>query len=246
LRFLIVEDEQHIRAELCHILTTLEPCELLEATHGDEALELLKAHTVDAVFLDVNMPGRGGLSVASRLAMPDAPLVVFATASDRHTLTAFELDAVDYLLKPYREARVARTLERIRERLESRSARNDKISSDAPARSNKIWATRDGEVGVLLDHRDIMYFEADDKRVRAITLNDERLLVRSSMRDLEERLVEHFARTHKRYLVNLEHIREVEPYFSGTFVLRVGKAGREKVPLSRQFARSLRERTGWF
>jgi two-component system, LytTR family, response regulator LytT len=243
MKLLIVEDEQPIRAELCELLTRLEPCELHQAGDGDEALALLSSQVFDAVFLDVQLPGRGGLAVAARLsAMPQPPLLVFATALESHALSAFEQGAVDYLLKPYREARVARTLERLRGRLDGQHLRP---ALPEPVHSGKLWAIRDGEVSVLLGHHEIIYFEADARRVHAVTVRGETLLVRATLRELEASLALHFARTHKRFLVNIEHLREAEPYFSGTYVLRVGEVGK-KVPLSRQFARSLRERTGWF
>ena len=249
--FLIAEDEEHTRAELRYLLEKLEPtAKVLESDDGEDTLLIVNKEAVDVLFLDINMPGQSGLNVAALLMdKPNAPFIIFATAYQQHALKAFELAAVDYLVKPYREVRLKQTLERVRGLLSQKEIEQPVTYPAEPVTKqiNKLWAMRDEEVGVLLDFKEILWFEADDKRVFVQSLDADKLLVRYTMRELEERLSpHHFARTHKSYLVNLEHVREIEPWFSGTYLLRMADERKSKVPLSRQFAKSLKDLMGWF
>jgi two-component system, LytTR family, response regulator LytT len=260
MNILIAEDEEHTRAELRYVLEKLEPtATILESDDGLETIAVVNNNTVDVLFLDINMPGESGLNVAATLMdKPNAPLIVFATAYSQHALKAFELAAIDYLVKPYREVRLSQTMDRVRQLMTQRNLEQPAHYPVEPATKpiNKLWAMRDEEVGVLLDYKEILWFEADDKRVFVQSINTDsgtektgadKLLVRYTMRELEERLTpHHFARTHKSYLVNLEHVREIEPWFSGTYLLRLSDAAKSKVPLSRQFAKNLKDLMGWF
>lgn len=254
MRILIAEDEEHTRAELRYLLEKLEPsCMIFESNDGIETINVALQEQIEVLFLDINMPGKDGLMVASELLrQPLAPLIVFATAYNQHAIRAFELAAVDYIVKPYRESRLIQTLERVRQTMNQREALDKGQQAvaryvDAQKNIHKLWAMRDGDSAILLDFKEILFFEADDKRVNAMTLHGDSWLVRYTMRELEDRLMSGgFARTHKSYLVNLEHVREIEPWFSGSYLLRMGDAKRSKVPLSRQYAKHLKEITGWF
>ena len=252
MNILVVEDEQHSREELLYLLGQLEPNAHLEqrqnAMQAWERLErsnlesgtldsgLGEAPRVDVVFLDVQMPGMNGLELAARIArLSVPPRIVFATANPQHALTAFDLEGVDYVLKPYRSARLAQTLERIR--------KLGAAPAPKPAGLEKIWAAR-GEVGVLLDSQDILYCQANGDRVTARTGAGETLPLRFSLQDLETRFPA-FARVHKSFLVNLNHVREIEPFFSGSYRLRLSD-DTSRVPLSRQYAKRLREHLGRF
>lgn len=254
MRILIAEDEEHTRAELKYLLEKLEPtCTVLETDDGIETVHVATHDDVEVLFLDINMPGKDGLKVAAELLnKPSPPLIVFATAYNQHAIKAFELAAVDYIVKPYRESRLSQTLERLRQTLSQREALDSQHQAvtkyvESQKGVHKLWAMRDEDVAVLLDYKEILFFEADDKRVNARTLSGAMWQVRYTMRELEERLLNSgFARTHKSYLVNLEHVREIEPWFSGSYLLRMNDETRSKVPLSRQFAKQLKEVTGWF
>jgi two-component system, LytTR family, response regulator LytT len=246
MNILIVEDEQHSREELEYQLAQLEPnaniqssenamnaWERLEAADGDEAFDL--------IFLDIQMPGMNGLELAARVArLTSPPRIVFATANPEHAITAFDLEGIDYLLKPYRSARLAQTLERVRKlMLEPKANTNQSIQLE------KIWAAR-GEVGVLLSPNDILFCQADGATVTARTTDRETLPLRFSLQDLETRFPNGpFARVHKSFLVNLEHVRQVEPFFSGSYRLLLSDES-SRVPLSRQYAKVLRKRLAWF
>ncbi len=254
MKILIAEDEEHSRSELRYMLEKLEPQWLIfEAENGKVALEKTELELPDVVFLDINMPGMSGLSVATQvIKKANPPLIVFATAYNEHALKAFDMAALDYLLKPFRESRLRICLERIKMALSQDTVRleqQDKLKSyvleNSPPAVKKIWAAKGDGAGVLLDYDQILWFEADDKRVIVQNQTGERLQVRYTMTDLEERLVvQGFFRSHKSYLINLGHVREVEPWFSGTFVIRM--SNHETVPLSRQYAKVLKEQLGWF
>jgi two-component system, LytTR family, response regulator LytT len=249
MNILIVEDEQHSREELEYQLSQLEPnANIQSSENAMNAWERLEAANTaeddaafDLIFLDIQMPGMNGLELAARVArLTSPPRIVFATANPEHAITAFDLEGIDYLLKPYRSARLAQTLERVRKlMLEPKTNTNQTIQLE------KIWAAR-GEVGVLLSPNDILFCQADGATVSARTIERETLPLRFSLTDLETRFPNGpFARVHKSFLVNLEHVRQVEPFFSGSYRLLLSDES-SRVPLSRQYAKVLRKRLAWF
>jgi two-component system, LytTR family, response regulator LytT len=249
MNILIVEDEQHSREELEYQLAQLEPnANIQSSENAMNAWERLEAADTaeddaafDLIFLDIQMPGMNGLELAARVArLTSPPRIVFATANPEHAITAFDLEGIDYLLKPYRSARLAQTLERVRKlMLEPKASTNQSIQLE------KIWAAR-GEVGVLLSPNDILFCQADGATVTARTIERETLPLRFSLQDLETRFPNGpFARVHKSFLVNLEHVRQVEPFFSGSYRLLLSDES-SRVPLSRQYAKVLRKRLAWF
>ena len=234
LRVLIVDDEAPARAELRYLLARIDG-----ATHADEAetardaLTLLDESPYDAVFLDVRMPELSGLDavplVERRVHPPD---VVFVTAYDEHALKAFELAAVDYLLKPVAEARLRRTLERLLARRSGAEAAPsiDKLPVEGEEESRTVFVR----------FADVRYVEARGHVTFAKTF-DRTHRTRFTLADLERRLAPHgFVRVHRSYLVNLERIGELEPFFSGTQILRVDDRERTEIPVSRSAAPRLR------
>jgi two-component system, LytTR family, response regulator LytT len=244
MNILIVEDEQHSREELQYLLAQLEPqAKITALANAAQAWEHLEQHELighgfDVIFLDIQMPGMNGLELAARIArLKTAPSIVFATANPQHAITAFELESTDYVLKPYRASRLKQSLERVQ--------KQNSIKPNTSIALEKIWAAS-GEVGVLLDPKEILYCKADGDAVNAHISNLESYALRQSLQDLEQRFPNGpFARVHKSYLVNLDHVKQIEPYFSGRFRLLLSDHA-SRVPLSRQYARKLRERLGWF
>jgi DNA-binding LytR/AlgR family response regulator len=256
MRILIVDDEKPARGELSYMLQQIESgAVLLEARSAAEAWDLLGRDPVDVVFLDIQMPGRSGLSIAAEIVeLPNPPLIVFATAYDVHAVRAFELAALDYVVKPFAEPRLAQTIIRIRQALAQRDLRAQRqealrayvrqaANSSGPPLP-RLWAERENGNGVLLEYAAILWVEAEDKRVYVKTTAGERLEMRSTLRELEERLrPHHIVRTHKAYLVNLQHVVEVVPWVAaGTYLLRLDDGS--EAPLSRQYARVLKELSG--
>jgi DNA-binding LytR/AlgR family response regulator len=268
MRILIADDEKPARGELRYMLQQMEGgAEIREARSAAEVMAALDQAPADVLFLDIQMPGRSGLAVAAEIVeLPDPPLIVFATAYDVHAVRAFELAALDYLVKPFSELRLAQTIVRVRQALAERELLAQKRESlrayvraaaleadpAAPARTLpaqsggllRLWAERANGNGVLVEYAAILWLEADDKRVYVKTAGGERLEVRATLRELEERLLpHHIVRTHKAYLVNLRHVVEVVPWVAaGTYLLRMDDGS--EAPLSRQYARVLKELSG--
>ncbi|HFD40706.1 MAG TPA: response regulator transcription factor [Anaerolineae bacterium] len=256
MHILIADDEAPARGELRYILAELVPeAVFYEAASGEEALLWIERAPVEVVFLDIHMPGLDGLAVAAAIHdRPEPPLIVFATAYDEHALRAFELAALDYVVKPFDERRLARTVARVRRALaeravleQRRAALGDYLAQAAPAgRLTKLWGQRENESRVLVDYRDILWVEAEAKKVYVHTRSGERLRVRATLKELEPRLAPHgFVRVHKGYLVNLDHVAEVEPWFSGAYTIRMADAARTEIPVSRRYAARLKGITGW-
>ena len=256
IHILIADDETPARSELRYILESLTPgAAFYEATNGQETLELVEREPIDVVFLDINMPGLDGLEVAAMIMDgPEPPLIVFATAYDEHALRAFELAALDYVVKPFDERRLAQTVERVRQALDERAtleerqtALRDYLLRTVPNGGlTKLWGERENENRVLVDYVDILWIVAEAKKVYAQTVAGDRLLVRHTLKELDARLSPHnFTRVHKGYLVNLDHVAEVAPWFSGTYVIRMADETRTEIPMSRRYAAQLKKLTGW-
>ncbi|MBB6029293.1 LytR/AlgR family response regulator transcription factor [Oceanithermus desulfurans] len=216
MKVLIVDDERPARAELRWALEQSGPdLEVHEASEAAAALGLLHAGGFDAVFLDVNMPGLSGLQLAELLAeLPRRPLVVFATAYAEHAARAFELEAADYLVKPYDEVRVGQTLERLRRRLAEAPA------PDPAGPPRRLWVELENENLKPLELGAVAWFEAREKRVFAHAPGGPYRL-RQTLKELEAWLPPEFVRVHKAAIVNLEHVAEVVPWFSGTYRIRL-------------------------
>jgi len=255
MNILIADDEAPARGELRYILETLAPeAAFYEAADGKETLSIIEREPIDVVFLDIRMPGLDGLAVAATIMEgPEPPLIVFATAYDEHAVRAFELAALDYVVKPFDERRLAQTMERVRRALAERAILAEKqaalrkyLSRAAPGGLTKLWGQRANGNWVLVDYRDIMWIVAQAKRVYIHTTAGDKLLVRHTLKELESRLSSHnFVRVHKGYLVNLDHVAEVVPWFSGTYIIRMADEARTQIPMSRRYAAHLKKMTGW-
>lgn len=256
MHILIADDEAPARGELRYILKPLAPeATFYEATNGLETLQAVETQPIDAVFLDINMPGLDGLAVAAIIAdSPQPPLIVFATAYDEHALRAIELAALDYVVKPFDERRLEMTLGRIRRALTERAVLQEKQAAQrtyfaqaAPAAElTKLWGERANASRVLVDYANILWVEADEKDVYMQTSAGEKLRVRYTLKELEQRLAAHnFIRAHKAFLVNLNGVAEVSPWFSGAYTVRMKDAAHTEIPMSRRYAAAIKKLTGW-
>ena len=248
LRALIVDDEYPAREELRYLLRSFPEIEVVgEAAEPAEALELIRNIDYDLCFLDVRMPGGSGLDLVKELSrLPRRPAVIFVTAYPDHAVEAFDLDAVDYLLKPFDEARLGRALQRIMERSHEPSSANGAIAPQEDHRGettlDKIPVPR-GDRTILLDVDDIIYATAARGYSYLVTSHG-RHLVSFSLAELERRLHNRgFFRTHRAYLINLKRARAIEPDFAGALQVTMDD-GKERVPVSRRQARALKRSLG--
>lgn len=240
IRCLIVDDESLARERLRGFLSREPDLEILgECIDGPSALATLEAQNVDALFIDIEMPGLNGVQVASSLANPSRLALVFVTAHDEYAIEAFGVRAVDYLLKPFDRERLNQTLARVREhhRLREAAAMNQKLATlleekeaPKPAAPQRIAVKTDGRI-VFVKPEELLWAEAADNYV-ILHVADGRLMLRETMSGLESRLNStRFTRVNRSAIVNLDHVRELQPAIHGDYVV-VLKNG-TKLPLSR-------------
>jgi len=296
---LIIDDERLARDELKYLLDSIGGVDVVaQGANGIEAVELIEEHQPDLVFLDVQMPGMDGFGVLERLmalrrqsdeeAEP-MPQIVFATAFDQYAVRAFEVNAVDYLLKPFDRSRVLAAVERVRARLANGNAGTAAAHQEQPIEpqhlvhaniGTRIGASVDSMIDskidallrllkntpsthggaqsarapapklivqaqsrlLLIDQAEICFAAIDDGVIRIVTRTFEG---QSKCRTLEELmdLLEpaHFWRAHRGYVVNIDHIREVVPWFKSSYQLRMNDKQQTEIPVSRAQTKRLKE-----
>ena len=254
LRTVVVDDEQLAREELCFLLGQLGGVEVVaQAADGPAALRVIMDEGPDVVMLDVQMPGLTGFEVARRLLRAGAESqIVFVTAYDQYAIEAFNVNAVDYLLKPVEASRLATAVERVRKRLISerpaaRAAsaadleRVLQMLNDRQDRRDQL-AIRVSDRFLLVQAEEIVYASVEDD---VITVETNSLSGTSNYRTLDE-LQAHldpavFWRVHRSHLVNINRIKEIVPWFSRNYILKMKDAKGTEIPVSRSQTRRLRE-----
>jgi two-component system LytT family response regulator/two-component system response regulator LytT len=246
IRVLIVDDEELARARIKGLLGAFDDLECVgEAENGLEAVERIRDLRPDLVFLDIQMPGMDGFEVLA--ALEDVPLIVFATAYDEYALKAFEVNSIDYLLKPIEKERLAQAVERARELLsgDDLGREIERIAGLVRVRGVDRLPVQKGKKIILVDHADIVWIEASEGLVFVHTA-DQRFLANTTMAELETRLdPATFFRTHRSSIVNLNHVVEIVPWFGGKYKVIVDDDGRSEVVLSRARAKALRAIFPW-
>ena len=233
LKALLVDDEVPARSELRYLLGEAGGVEVVgEAGSASEALQLIKAIPYDVVFLDVNMPGLSGIELAETLAaLTHPPAIVFVTAHSEHAVKAFEVAAVDYLVKPVEIRRLRTAIDRLTP------------AAETPAKLERLPVERGGRK-LLLQVADICQIMAKDDYSYIFT-DGERYLSTLSLADLEQKLEpQGFFRVHRRYLVNLSQVKEVAPMYGGTMELTLKDAAATRIPVSRRRAPALKRYLG--
>ena len=237
MRVLVVDDEAPARDKLRRWLSNHADLEIAgESTDGLAAAAAIETLQPDVVFLDIQMPGLSGLEVAAQLESDTAPLLVFVTAFDEHAIRAFDLNAVDYLLKPYDRDRLEKSLHRVRERLGGAPTRAAVRTARAQTRSSERLLVPRGEQLELIDAAAIHWLEADDNYVHVHTATTN-YLVRRTLGDLLEQLGERFVRIHKSTAVNLAEVAALAPLFKGDHEVRLRSGA--TLRLSRRFKDAL-------
>jgi two-component system, LytTR family, response regulator LytT len=254
MRVVVVDDEQLAREELCFQLEQLGTEEVVaQAGNGLEAIAAVERHEPDLVFLDIQMPGLTGFEVARRLLQRDdeSPALIFVTAFDQHAIEAFEVNAVDYLLKPVDASRLEQALQRARRRLSSeragRAPLNDqldrivKMMSGRQIRRDQV-AVKVGERFMLVQAEDIIYASLADESINIVTGHVAGSSNYRTLDDLQARLdPDVFWRVHRSHLVNINKIKEIVPWFSRNYILRMKDAKGTEIPVSRSQTKRLRE-----
>ena len=230
---LIVDDEAPARSELRYLLAAHPEVEIAgEAASAAEALTLARDTAFDVVFLDVEMPGLSGVDAAALVReRRDPPAVVFVTAHDRYAVDAFAVEAFDYLVKPVDPERLARVVERLRERTSENALPVEKIPVVSAGGTE------------LLDFDQVHFVQADGDYSRVHTY-DRSYLCTASLGELEERLGPRFARIHRSHLVNLAKVAAVRRAAPDRIRLQLADAGRTELDVARRQARELRQKLG--
>ena len=256
LKVMVVDDEQLARDELRYQLEQAGDVEVVaQAGNGIEALAAVERFDPDLVFLDIQMPGLSGFEVARRLLDQDAepPALVFVTAFDQHAIEAFEVNAVDYLLKPVDASRLEQALARARRRLSSeRPGATPPPLNDQLERIVKMMANRQvrreqvavkvGEKFLLVQADDIIYASLADESINIVTGQVTGASNYRTLDDLQARLdPDVFWRVHRSHLVNINKIKEIVPWFSRNYILRMKDAKATEIPVSRSQTKRLRE-----
>jgi two-component system LytT family response regulator len=250
IRTLVVDDEPLARERLTSLLAAEPDIEVLgQCRDGEEAVRGIMDHTPDLVFLDVQMPGVDGFGVINAIGPDRMPTVIFVTAYDEYALRAFEVHALDYLLKPFGRDRFRETLKHARASLERRRAGDlgrrllalvNDIKPEAP-KLDRLVVKSGGRV-FFLRTEDLDWIEAAGNYVR-LHLGEEAHLFRETMTHMEARLdTRRFVRIHRSRIVNTERIKELQPWFNGEYVVVLRNGTR--LPLSRGYRDKLQERLG--
>jgi two-component system response regulator LytT len=279
LKALIVDDEQLARDELQYLLSSIDDVEVVaQGKNGIEAIALVPRLEPDVVFLDVQMPGLDGFAVLRKLLEKTGPetlpQIIFATAFDKYAVRAFEVNAVDYLLKPFDRARLVQALDRVRARLQNPAQQNavpaghdmavsapraptlsreqvdslirliEQQSGAAPGngRSSTKIVVQAGTRMLLVDQKELCFAAIDEG---VISISTPTVEGQSKCRTLEELLdlldPQIFWRAHRSFVVNINHIKEVVPWFKSSYQLRMNDRKNTEIPVSRAQTRRLRE-----
>jgi two-component system LytT family response regulator/two-component system response regulator LytT len=253
MRVLIADDEPPSRRKVRRFLERdPEIGEILEAGSGEQALAAIRDFSPDLVFLDVQMPGLDGFGVLQKLVERKlkVPHVVFATAFDHYAVQAFDVNAVDYVLKPFDKARLSKAIQKVKKEIEAQTSPTERLeqlvsqlAAPKPASSQPVKVlVRSQQRMLLVDSRDLIFASIEGGLISISAKDAEGT---SNYRTLEELLAaldsDSFWRPHRSYLVNIHHIKEVVPWFKSSFMLKMSDKKQSEIPVSRQQTKRLRE-----
>ena len=260
LRAVLVDDEQLARDELGYLLGQVGGVDIIgQAGHGVEALTTIEQLQPDVVFLDIQMPGLSGFEVARRMVENHtASHIIFVTAYDQHAIEAFEVNAVDYLLKPVDPSRLEVAVERVRRRMAAERPLDQvngnganvsqadlekiiQLVSERQSRRDRL-AIKVGERFLLVQSEEIIYASLADEGITVVTSQHAGTSNYRTLDELQDRLDPTvFWRVHRSHLVNINKIKEIVPWFSRNYILRMKDEKASEIPVSRTQTRRLRE-----
>ena len=250
---IIVDDEKPARDELAFLLKGFPEINIIgQGKNGVEAVSLIKEHSPDLVFLDVKMPGLDGFGVLKKIVERKIkmPHVVFATAFDQYAVQAFDVNAVDYVLKPFDRARIAKAITRARKMLETQTSATERLeqlvsqlgaakqSSSPPV---KVLVKSQQRL-LLVDGEDVVYATIDGGDITVMSHDAEGTSNYRTLDELGDALEsESFWKPHRSFLVNIHHIKEVLPWFNATFMLKMDDKKQTEIPVSRSQIKRMKE-----
>jgi two-component system LytT family response regulator/two-component system response regulator LytT len=248
---LIVDDEQPARDELGFLLKGFPDVEVVgQGKNGVEAVNLIRELNPQVTFLDVQMPGLDGFGVIKKLLEKKVrlPYFVFATAYDHYAVQAFEVNALDYLLKPISKPRLEKAIAKLRRMIETAASTHDKLDrlvqmmEERPvAQKNKLVVKSQGRL-FLVDAEEIIFASIEDGVISICTRDLEGISNFRTVEELQSNLdPKLFWRVHRSYLVNVNHIKEVVPWFKSSYQLKMQDRKQTEIPVSRAQTRKLRE-----
>jgi len=235
IKAIIIDDERPARAELKKLLQSYPEIEVLdEAQNSKEAIEKIHEHNPDLIFLDIQMPGKNGFELLGELM--SAPKVIFTTAFDEYALKAFEVNALDYLLKPIDSKRLAEAIQKLTLQVSQWTVQKE---NKTVLTENEQFFVKDGDKCWFVKLADVRLFESAGNYAK-VYFDNYKPLILKSLNALEERLDEHhFFRVNRKHIVNLKWIAKIEPYFNGGLLLEL-KNG-EKIEVSRRQSAKFKE-----
>lgn len=252
---IIVDDERPAREELIYLLKSFPEVNVVAlGKNGLEAVALIKEHDPDLVFLDVQMPGLDGFAVIKKLVERKLriPQIVFATAYDHYAVQAFEVSAVDYLLKPFDKTRVAKAIERAKKMVEAHTSPVQRLETlvsqlgverprQRQAHPVKLLVKSQSRM-ILIDADDMIYASIQDGAITIFSRDTEGVSNYRTVDELMEMLDPGvFWRPHRSYLININHIKEVVPWFKSSYMLKMNDKRASEIPVSRGQTKRLRE-----
>jgi|SRR6185437_2239372 len=254
LRILVVDDEEPARDELCFLLQQVGGVDIVaQAGNGVDALRMIEEHQPDLVMLDVQMPGITGFEVARRALQEGLESqLVFVTAYDQYAIDAFEVNAVDYLLKPVEQERLATAVDRVRKRLAAdRTAQSSSADEDLDRLMQRL-SERTGrreQLAIKVDDRflliqtdEVVHVSMENEEIRVVTNSLSGTSNYRTLDELQARLDPAvFWRVHRSHLVNINRIKEIVPWFSRNYILKMKDGKGTEIPVSRAQTRRLRE-----
>ena len=253
LKTVVVDDEQLARDELCFLLGHIEGVDVVaQAGNGVDALRVIEEHTPDLVLLDVQMPGLSGFEVARRLLSESfESQVVFVTAYDQHAIEAFEVNAVDYLLKPVESGRLVTAVERVRRRIQAERSvphspagemeRLLELLSERQGRREQL-AVKVADRYLLIQADEVVHASVEDDVITVVTTSLSGTSNYRTLDELQARLDPAiFWRVHRSHLVNINKIKEIVPWFSRNYIRKMKDGKGTEIPVSRSQTKRLRE-----
>ncbi len=241
----VIDDEQLARDELSYLLKDFPDIDVIATgSNGIQAVDLVRKLEPELVFLDIRMPGLDGMGVVRTLRekTEELPQFIFVTAYEQHAVEAFRLEAMDYLLKPVDKTRLAATIERARRTIQERKSPEPVPAKASTATPRNKLMVRANSRYLIVDANEVIYATIDDGLITLVTTNFEGHSNYRTIEDLQANLDrDMFWRVHRSYLVNINRIKEVVPWFKSSYQLRMDDRKHTEVPVSRVQTRRLRE-----